>query len=292
MSKVYTHPDNHEWEQQGDAELVFVGLRYTGNRSIENTPALKTRGAWQGPTRWNPGQVRFGLVPDWANADAVEQGRNVANIEAMGNFDVIYDPAEIAEILLDKNYLPTNVFGQGHDRYVRRKVFEHMGIEDEGIIYYDDDTPDAEEPYLAQLRAIAGVDPEDAAEAAEDTSRSEGSRIAADYPRSDVATAADILGYEGDIDTASKTDLAEYVAGYSKEIATAALRGESVDLSGDEPEVVDAEEPQSIEDLNRPELQELYDELGGAGADPESDDVNRNKNDDLRAGIRRLRGEE
>ena len=284
MTHIHTHPDHHDLEEQGEIELVLIGLRYTGGRTIENTPQIQKRGGWQGPVRWNPGQVRFGFVPDWAGED-IEQGRNVSNIEQMGKFDVIYDPSEIAEILLRKNYLPPNVFGQAHDRRVRTRFFEEMGMEPAGIVYDRSD----EGPYRDQLREIAGIEVDDT-EQAEDAARSFSQEIKDDYPRSKVKSAAEILGYEGDVSNAKKTDLSSFIATFSKEIAIAALRGESVELNEDgDAEIVDADEPESLEDMKRTELQELYDELGGKTDDPEGDSVNKLKNDDLRAGIERLR---
>lgn len=286
MTHIHTHPDHHDMEEAGEVELVLVALKYTGGRTIENTPQLQQRGGWQGPVRFNPGQTRIGFVPDWAD-DSIEQGRNVSNIEGMGKFEVIYDPAKIAEILLRKNYLPPNVFGQAHDRRVRTRFFEEMGMTPEGIVY---DRAD-EEPYRQQLREIAGIEVDDQKQA-EDAAKSFGTEIQNDYPRSDVEVAAEILNYEGDVSTAHKSDLAAHVATFSREIAVAALRGESVEIDEEgDAEIVDADEPQSLEDMKRSELQDLYDELGGKNADPEGDSVNKLHNDDLRAGIKRIRGE-
>lgn len=286
MTTVHTHPKHHKLEEEGEVELVLIALRYTGGRTIENTPQIQERGGWQGPVRWNPGQERIGFVPDWA-AESLEQGRNVANIERMGKFEVIYDPAEIAEILLKKNYLPPNVFGQAHDRKVRTRFFEEMGMEPEGIVY---DRAD-EEPYRQQLREIAGIEVDDDKQA-EDAARSFGTEIQNDYPRSDVEVAAEILDYDGDVTTAHKSDLAAHISTFSREIAISALRGESVELDDDgNAEVVDEDEIKPLSDMKRDELQDLYESLGGKTADPEGDSVHKLKNDDLRAGIQRIRGE-
>ena len=285
MSKIHTHKKHHDLEEQGDIELVLVALRYVGGRTIENTPQLHQRGGWMGSVRWNPNQTRVGFVPDWA-ADGIEQGRNVSNIESMGKFEVVYDPAEIAEILLSKNYLPVNVYGQSHDRRVRRRFFEEMGIDNPpGVLYPDEDDSEARN----QLRELAGIEPDDDNKQTKDAAKSFGAQIKDDYPRSEVESAAEILAFDGDVTTAQKSDLAEHIATYSKDIAVAALRGESVELNDDgDAEIVD-DEPESLEDLKRDELQDLYEELGGKTDDPEGDSVNKLKNDDLRAGIERLR---
>lgn len=283
---IHTHNDHHDMEEEGKIELVLVGLQYNGGRTVENTPQIQDRGGWQGPVRWNPGQTRVGFVPDWANSE-IEQGRNISNIEGMGKFEVTYDPAEIAEILLEKNYLPPNVFGQAHERRVRERFMEEMGMTPAGIVYDKAD----EEPYRQQLRDIAGIEVDEQKQA-QDAAKSFGTEIQNDYPRSDVETAAEILDYEGDVETAHKSDLATHVATFSREIAVAALRGENVELNDDgDAEIVDEDEPTPLEDMKREELQDLYEELGGKTADPESDSVNKLKNDDLRGGIRRLRNE-
>jgi len=272
---IHTLQENHELAQEGRASLVLAGVRYTGDKSINTDTSLQSNG-WPGSARFQKGQMKIGLIPDWTELDA---DMSVDRIENMHHFEVVYDPAELAESLLEKNYLPPNVFRQAHDRYLRERVHKKLGLEDRGVVYNRDD----EEPYREQLREIAGL----TEEATEDHTPQTEVEKYLQNPRDEVIAAAEMLDYPDDASVAQKKELAEYLAEWDREVALAALDGEEVDLSGDEPEVLN--ERSDLEEMSRPELQELYDELGGKSVDPVGDDVNLNKNDDLREGINRLR---
>jgi hypothetical protein len=152
---IHTHDNNHDLEERGFTELQLVGVRYTGDRSVVMKSDLADRGGWQGPTRFQRGQTQLGLVPDWSDSDEIaDSNRRVTAIENMGDFEVIYDPETIAQVLLDKNYLPVNVFRSGYDNYVREALFDRLGLEEQGRV----DNRDDEEKYREQLRDIAGVE--------------------------------------------------------------------------------------------------------------------------------------
>jgi len=116
---------------------------------------------------------------------------------------VVYDPAEIAKGLLERNFLPPDAFGSDNSSYdpeVREKLFEKLGLEDVGTC------PAASEDYREQLAEIAGV------ELGEENTVDD-SRVAEytdEYSRAELMSAASTLEKDGA--NVGKTELAEWLA--------------------------------------------------------------------------------
>ncbi|MEF8825435.1 MAG: hypothetical protein V5A34_05610 [Halapricum sp.] len=239
------HEDyTHELEQEGRVETALIGLRYTGSKSsvAPNTP--RQNGGWPGtqtfqggpPTKRNesgkvvardPGPIQIGLNPDWLD-DSV-QGGSLVGLEALPDFEVIYDEAAIAKAMLEMNYLPPAVFGSPPDQTggervtpnyeVRQAVFDHLELDDIGS------GPGSHETYREQLAKIPDVDLGD------DEATVESSRIQdlqADHTRAELKHAVDALREGPDEITlqGGKAEFAEYLAQQDPQDVRAALAGE------------------------------------------------------------------
>lgn len=240
------HEDyTHELEQEGRVETALIGLRYVGPKSsvAPNTP--RQNGGWPGTQTFQggapadrnddgkvierePGPLQIGLNPDWLD-DSVEGG-SLVGLEALPDFEVIYDEAEIAKAILGQNYLPPTVFGTPRqqsgsgqrvapDYEVRQAVFDHLGLDDIGS------GPGSHETYREQLAEVAGVDLDDG----EDTVES--SRVQAlqnDHTRAALKDAVDVLREGPDEITlqGGKAEFAEWLAQQDQQDVRAALNGE------------------------------------------------------------------
>ena len=136
-------------------------------------------------------------------------------MEQLEDFEVIYDPALLAEALLNRNFLPPDLFGhrdQSFEADVRNAVFDRLGLEDAGLL------PNAEEEYRKQLSEIAGVeyDPTE-----QDTSLVAELRDGTSRPQ--AIEAAKSLDEDVD-ETTSKTEAIELVASHEESKAREALR--------------------------------------------------------------------
>lgn len=210
---IHTHDQNHDLEEKGFTELQLVGIRYTGDNSTVIRRDLADRGGWQGPVKFQNGQTQVGLVPDWSDSDEVaDANRRVTAIENMGDFEVIYDPEELASVLLDKNYLPTNVFRSGYDNYVRDSLFERLGLNEEGRV----DNRDDEEKYREQLRDVAGVESQEEEYIEETRVEEYDERFTRDQLSALVKSLREDTD-EFDLRGAGRTDMLEFLASYDKE---------------------------------------------------------------------------
>jgi hypothetical protein len=239
------HEDyTHELEQEGRVETALIGLRYTGSKSsvAPNTP--RQNGGWPGTRTFqggpptdrdengkvvarDPGPIQIGLNPDWLD-DSVEGG-SLVGLEALPDFEVIYDETAIAKAMLEKNYLPPSVFGSPPDQTggervtpdyeVRQAVFEHLDLDDIGS------GPGSHETYREQLAEIADVDLD------EDEDTVESGRVQelqADHTRADLKDAVDALRAGPDEITlqGGKAEFAEWLAQQDPRDVRAALAGE------------------------------------------------------------------
>lgn len=219
-------------EEEGRVTTEVIGLRYVGPESSMTPTEPRIRGGWPGTsafqggeiverreedkkvTEREPGPIQIGINPDWLD-DTVEGG-NLDGLEQLQHFEVIYDPEVLAEALLERNFLPPDLFGhrdQSFEPDVRNAVFEKLGIDDVGLL------PNAEEAYREQLSEIAGVefDPtnEDVSLLAE---------LRQQVSRQEAIAAADALDEDVDEQTTSKTEALELVADYEEGRAKAVLR--------------------------------------------------------------------
>jgi len=83
-------------------------------------------------TERDPGPIQIGIVPDRIDTDYVEGG-TLPGLENLSDFEVVYDPARLAEAILNGNYLPSNVFGgerTAPDYDVRERVFAALDLPD------------------------------------------------------------------------------------------------------------------------------------------------------------------
>ena len=231
---MFHHEDyTHELEQEGRVETALIGLRYVGQKSSVAPSEPRQQGGWPGNqtfqggtiaernedgkvTEREPGPVQIGLNPDWLD-DSVEGG-SLAGLEALPDFEVIYDDAVLAQAMLVSNYLPPDVFGSPGDQTggqrmapnfeIREAVFDFFdGLEDRGS------GPGSHQMYREQLADIAGVE----AAAGEDdlpTNSQREQEYVQDHTRAELKDAVDELR-DGPEDISlqnGKKDFAEWLA--------------------------------------------------------------------------------
>jgi len=193
---VYSLEQNEELEDRGKVNLELVGVRYVGPRSSVSSTQLQGRAGWTGSAPLQNGVVQLALVPEWTDEDV--EDRTILSIENDPAYEVVYDPAELAEALLEQNYLPPEVFGRGYKPDLRDRVFESLGLEDAGV--------GNDEEYREQLREIAGVEATDDAPQVDEHVN----RYQSEYQRSELMSAASALGWEYDR-SAGKSEVAEWL---------------------------------------------------------------------------------
>lgn len=220
---IHAETQTIDLEQDDRVETIVVGLRYTGPRSSVSAERPRQQGGWPGRAAFqggpvaetdadggvvarDPGPIQIGVVPDTIDEATVEGG-TLPGLENLTDFEVLYDPADLAAAILETNYLPPVVFGgpqTSPDYAVRERVFEALDIPDRlGT------APAAEQPLREALAETAGIDLDE--EQPPDKSREEA--LKADYTRNELLSAAGAFEFE-DLDkrTASKTELAERLA--------------------------------------------------------------------------------
>jgi len=170
-------------------------------------------------TARDPGPIQIGVIPDWIDGDTVEGG-TLPGLEALHDFEVIYDPATLAQRLLETNYLPPVVFGGPQtppDYAARERVFAALDIPERlGT------APAAEAALREALAETAGVDLDE--EEPPDASREQ--QYVDEHTRSDLYHAAQALGHDVQWSDARKTDLAERLAQEAPGDVRDALNGE------------------------------------------------------------------
>lgn len=222
---------NFELEKDGKTSLTLIGIRYTGNRATKSVDVYRREAAWPGvaPLQGGavqedgsrePGPMQFGLVPDWTDEDV--EDRTVIKLERDPDIEVVYDPASIAHALLQKNYLPPEVFDRGYEVDLREKVFDALGLKDVGAR----NVPG----YREQLREIAGLEDDLKDDAARDNSRV--TELVKGYPRRDLLEAAEAFGFSES--NAGLTDVAEFLADQDNALVEQAIDDpDSVDIDVD-----------------------------------------------------------
>jgi len=189
---MFHHEDyTNELEQEGRVETALIGLRYVGQKSSIAPNKARDQGGWPGNQTFQggdvvernedgrvverePGPVQIGLNPDWLD-DSVEGG-SLAGLEALPDFEVIYDEATLAQAMLDSNYLPPAIFGSPGDQTggqrtapdfeIRESVFNFFdGLEDRGS------GPGSHQMYREQLAEIAGIDVDEEDDSPTDSQR-------------------------------------------------------------------------------------------------------------------------
>jgi len=233
---IHVEDQTIDLEQDDRVETVVAGLRYTGRQSTVPPQRPRDQGGWPGRATFQggsvaerneegtvierePGPIQIGVIPDWIDGDTVEGG-TLPGLEALHDFEVIYDPAKLAQRILEANYLPPIVFGGPQtppDYPARKRVFDALDIpESVGT------APAAEAQIREHLAETAGVDLDE--EEPPDASREQ--EYIDEYTRSDLYHAAQALGHDVEWSDATKTELAEVLAQESPGDVRDALNGE------------------------------------------------------------------
>lgn len=218
---IHTEDLTEELEEDGKVKTAVIGVRYVGPKSSISPTKLRRQGGWPGDSPFQggpvdpetgerePGPVQIGINPDWIDDDSVDGG-TVAGIEALGDFEVLYEPEAIAEALLERNFLPPKAFGGEGVSYeppVRRRLFEELGIDDHGTL------PAAAQDYREALADIADIDEVEEADQPEDKQRTQ--RYIDEHTRGELSDAVKIIREDTDeisLRGKSKHDLAEFLA--------------------------------------------------------------------------------
>lgn len=230
MVGVTAAADQLEDERTGETTLELVAIRYTGPRTIYSVEQHLTQAGWPGgapldggPTSDANGAWQFALMPD----------SGLAVLEGRPDIEVVYgDQRErFAEILLDRNRLPENVFGRGADRELQSRVTDALDLDppgEVGVAWED------------QLQRVAGrTDEDDGAEPeADDEALSVAGELAEEYTRHELGDIAKELRADPSEfnlqENAGKTDRAEYIAGFDREERAAAVDAAIGDGGGDD----------------------------------------------------------
>jgi len=216
---ISTLPSAQEFAEKGHAEVEFVGFRYTGDQSTKTDHDVRSRTGYNGSPKFQRVQTYLALLPTWLDETKIENSNiGVQAIEARNDFEVIYDAKRLAKALLERNYLPPDIFYEGFDRWKRQKVLEKLDLDDSGRVYGKDD----EEPYRDQLREIAGIERDE--EAAVSQQRSDG--YVDRFSRSDASEIVKVLRQDADeidLRTAGLTDMAEYLTRFEPETVEQAV---------------------------------------------------------------------
>lgn len=219
---IHVETQTIDLEQDDRVETVVAGLRYTGHRSTAPAQRPRDQGGWPGrsvfqggePVEVNdngsvverePGPIQIGVIPDWIDGDTVEGG-TLPGLENLSNFEVVYDPADLAAAILETNYLPPVVFGGPEtppDYAARERVFDALDIPDRlGT------APAAEQDLREALAETAGIDLDEA----EPPDKSREEEYKHEHTRSDLYNAAKALGHDVEWSEVTKTGLAETLA--------------------------------------------------------------------------------
>jgi len=241
---VITLNSAEEFEEKGHADLEFVGFRYIGDRSTKTDQDIRQRAGYDGPPKFQQGRVYFAILPTNLSDDHVENSEmGVHALEARSDFEVLYDAERLAKALLDRNYLPTDVFYEGFDRWKRAKVMAKLDLDDGGRVFDKGD----EAVYREQLREIGGVDTDDEAS----VSKQRADEYTGRFSRSDASEVVKVLRQDADeidLRTAGLTDMAEYLTRFEAASVEDAVDAALGDGDPDDVEIVRAGESSTESD--------------------------------------------
>lgn len=217
---IHTDDLTEELEQDGRVKTAVIGVRYVGEDSSAAPGPIRRQGGWPGDTPFQNGRIQIGINPDWIDDDTVSGG-TVAGIERRADFEVVYDPAELAAELLERNYLPPVAFGGegvSYEPEIRTALFEKLGLEDVGTC------PAAANDYREQLAAIAGIDDVDPEERPEDKRRMQ--QYLSEYTREELKEAVREVREDSEQISlrGGKHEFAEFLAGQEPAVVNEALK--------------------------------------------------------------------
>jgi hypothetical protein len=209
---VGVHANDEFLDLEGEADVThtLAAIRYTGGGSYTD-PSVNNQGRYPVRQSFASGTWYFSLIPE--STPESDPGTGVAWFERSDDFEVEYDPAEIARLMLGKNYLPTNVFGDSPEPRVQQRVLDALGLEDE---------VEAGQTYEEQLAELAGADED---EVVDERSRSE--ELFNDYDRGELKGAVKQVREDADefsLQGASTEEMAEFLAEQGDDEVEAALQ--------------------------------------------------------------------
>lgn len=146
---------NQELEDEGEDELTVAALRYTGPQSVYNTSALQNQGYFpsvgvlQGGPGDEPGPYTVALIPS----------KRLGYYENHRDLEIDYSKETVAEALIEKNTLPSPVFGPNEDPNIRERVLDLLEL---------DSLPRTDEGIREELAEIAGEEVDPGEEAGEE----------------------------------------------------------------------------------------------------------------------------
>ena len=206
---VHANDEFLNLEGEADVTHTLVAIRYTGGGSYTD-PSVNNQGRYPVRQSFASGTWYFSLIPE--STPESDPGTGVAWFERSDDFEVEYDPAEIARLMLGKNYLPTNVFGDSPEPRVQQRVLDALGLEDE---------VKAGQTYEEQLAELAGADGDvTVEESREDT-------LVANYDRGTLKQAVKTVREDSDefsLRGKSMEEMAGYLAEQDDDEVDAALQ--------------------------------------------------------------------
>lgn len=224
---VIHNQNNQELEDEGEDELVLAALRYTGGQSVFNATALQDHGF--------PGMGTLQGSPDGPGPwyVALFPSRRLGWFENHANLEIAYERETIAEAFLEKNNLPSNVFGPNVNQNIQDRVLDHLGI---------DRLARKEAAMREQLAEIAGVGEEEAGvEEAES-----GEEFPHDLTRSELWSASKPFDPPYTWNDMAVTDAEEFLLDQDADKVRTVVRqiqqGEEPELPGDVEETESTEE--------------------------------------------------
>lgn len=157
---ILANPDYFQKEADGEVEQVLVAVKFVGDNRHYSNNAVVNQGRFPDRMTFIQGQWYVGFVPE--ETPDYDEGTGIAWFERSGDFEVVFDPEEIAEILLSYNYVdldPAGPIGDGDTLPgYHAKVADALDLEDE---------IEAGMTHEEQLREMANLD-DDAGPEAQD----------------------------------------------------------------------------------------------------------------------------
>ena len=137
---IRTNSRYEESAREGNTELTLAAVTYVGDRSTYQDSSIRTQGGYPALDGFQNNQTKIVKLPS----------TSLGWWERNSNFSIEYDPASIAEALLNHNYVPQQLVGPGFDPDIRDDIHDQLGLE----------PASGAEGYREQFREIAGVEAE------------------------------------------------------------------------------------------------------------------------------------
>lgn len=102
MPAIYANPEYFERDEEGLIDHVLVAVRWVGNSRWYSNNSTHTQGRWPTGQNFLHGSWYVAFVPE--SVPPGDPGEGIAWFERNEGFEVEYDPARIAEVLLDHGF--------------------------------------------------------------------------------------------------------------------------------------------------------------------------------------------